>query len=538
MERVLQKLKAFKKQDGVSYRFDYKKIYEDIEAGKVEAYSAVRWHVMNDLFFLVNFIMFDDQSANDPKGFVVEKCKYVENKPSYSSRNLDIWARFHFKSTLITIGHNIQRRLRNPNSCSLILSYKKGLAQEFLASIKRTLEMDVMKKTFPDILWENTNDAPKWSIQDGLILRRTSASRKDASFQTGGLVEGQNTGGHYEDLFYDDIETNDMKYNINNLKKCYEQFDMSDNLGKATGKDMRWVVGTYYHHLGPLVSIRDEKTEEGKSIWDLGFFPITEDGTRDGVPVLVTDERHAELKRKKHYLTQHLLNPTPGEFAKFRGDMLVEVGKHEIPDDLYKVLLVDWAGDNPDEADDKKSAWAVGVIGIDTKDCELGARNMYITDLVLKPMALSTAIETIVRMYRGNGVIEKMGIEGTHLNVLAYSVAKELQKFRVELSYELGNLIDLRTKSRKKEERISDNLEWPFLNGKVHISKSINPNFIVRLKREMDMFPDWHNDGLDITSYAVDVFEENKDYIGSGIQGEIIDFTQYQQNNSGSWMSC
>jgi hypothetical protein len=538
MQRVLQKLRDFQPQEGVNYKAKYKKLSDDISAGVIkDPASAIRWHIMNDLFFFVNFVIFDDDSANDPNGFVVEKCKYVERKAKSSSRNLDIWARFHFKSTIITIALNIQRRLKNPNSCSLILSYKKGLAEEFLAAIKRILEMPVMVHLFPEILWENVNDAAKWSQREGLILKRTSAGRKDASFQTGGLVEGQNTGGHYEDIFYDDIETNDMKYNIDNLKKCYEQFDMSDNLGKATGEDMRWVVGTYYHHLGPLVNIRDERDEDDNAIWNLGFFPITEDGTRDGVPVLVTEKRHAELKRKKHYLTQHLLNPTPGEYAKFRDTMLHEVEHAKIPSNLYKVLLVDWAGDNPDEADDKKSAWAIGVIGIDVSEDEINANDIYVTDLVLKPMSLSTAIETIIKMYLRNGVVQKVGIEGTHLNVLAHAVAKELKAFRRELSYDLGNLIDLRTKGRNKVDRISDNLEWPFINGKIHICKTINGNYIDRLKKEMNMFPDWHNDGLDIISYAMDVFEDFKDFIDIRFDDNAIDFSKYQSNNF-SWMSC
>jgi hypothetical protein len=53
-------------------------------------------------------------------------------------------------------------------------------------------------------------------------------------------------------------------------------------------------------------------------------------------------------------------------------------------------------------------------------------------------------------------------------------------------------------------------LQWPLNNSKWHYSTKINKETIQRLKDEMDKFPFWHDDGLDICSYLYDVIKDYK----------------------------
>ena len=48
------------------------------------------------------------------------------------------------------------------------------------------------------------------------------------------------------------------------------------------------------------------------------------------------------------------------------------------------------------------------------------------------------------------------------------------------------------------------------MNNKWHYSTEVNYTHIRRLKEEMDKFPVWHDDGLDICAYLYDVLKDYK----------------------------
>jgi hypothetical protein len=59
---------------------------------------------------------------------------------------------------------------------------------------------------FADILYDNPQkDSEKWSLDDGLCVKRQSVGRKEKSFEAYGLIDGMPTGGHWESRVYDDI---------------------------------------------------------------------------------------------------------------------------------------------------------------------------------------------------------------------------------------------------------------------------------------------------------------------------------------------
>lgn len=116
--------------------------------------------------------------------WLLDRCKEVQNEPDGC---LDLWARAHYKSSIITLGLTIQDILASHgddplpkwNGCEItvgILSVTRPLAKQFLAQIKREFESnDVLRGYFPDIIWENPNrDAPSWSLDSGIILKRKS----------------------------------------------------------------------------------------------------------------------------------------------------------------------------------------------------------------------------------------------------------------------------------------------------------------------------------------------------------------------------
>lgn len=59
-----------------------------------------------------------------------------------------------------------------------------------------------------------------------------------------------------------------------------------------------------------------------------------------------------------------------------------------------------------------------------------------------------------------------------------------------------------------KQTRIERNLAWPLMNAKVYISKAIPAPYRERLKIEMERFPHWHDDCLDVVSYQYDIMAD------------------------------
>jgi hypothetical protein len=95
----------------------------------------------------------------------------VERDPD---NHLDLWAREHYKSTIITFAGVIQEILRDPEITVCIFSHTKGIARKFFRQIKLELESnDVLKQAFPDILWDRPEkQAPRWSEETGLVVKR------------------------------------------------------------------------------------------------------------------------------------------------------------------------------------------------------------------------------------------------------------------------------------------------------------------------------------------------------------------------------
>jgi hypothetical protein len=166
-------------------------------------------------------------------------------------------------------------------------------------------------------------------------------------------------------------------------------------------------------------------------------------------------------------------------------------------------MLIDPAGDQATQAG--KDSWALGVFGVDRDTDEIGASNIYILDLVIDKFNHSEAIEEAVRMYMRNGVIQTLGIEKVGQSTAEIHVANSLKAQNRRISIENKSLTILKPEGRAKADRIIAAVQWPLNNGKWFYSDQVLPASITRLKTEMDRFPFWHDDGLDICAYIYDI---------------------------------
>jgi hypothetical protein len=59
-------------------------------------------------------------------------------------------------------------------------------------------ENKTLKAAFPDVLWgEDVRQAPKWSEDDGIIVKRKS-NPNEATVEAWGLVDGQPVSKHFQ----------------------------------------------------------------------------------------------------------------------------------------------------------------------------------------------------------------------------------------------------------------------------------------------------------------------------------------------------
>lgn len=324
------------------------KIYQEVLSDQDA--KALQQLAKEDLFFLLT-VGFKRKDAN--REWLFQSCREVEASPN---GHLDLWAREHYKSTIITYTKSIQDILVDPNVTIGIFSHTRPIAKAFLKQIKRELEEnDFLKDLFPDVLYENPKgQSPSWSLDTGIIVKR-STNPKEATVEAWGIVDGQPTSKHFSILVYDDVVTKESVTTPEMIKKVTESWELSLNLGTHDGK--KRYIGTRYHFNDTYKTMMDRGSVMPR------VKPATLDGTMDSEPVFLSKELLLEKRRDMGPYTfgsQMLQNPVADKAMGFREEWLKY---YENLGDTSKwniYLLVD-----PANSKTKKSDYTViNVIGL------------------------------------------------------------------------------------------------------------------------------------------------------------------------------
>lgn len=385
----------------------------------------------NDRFYLLTNLLhrFD---AMHP--WIFDRCRQVEADPD---GHLDLWARYHYKSTICTFAGGIQEIMINPEITIAIISGKAPVARPFLKQIMEEFESnELLKRVYSDVLWEEPRkQSPQWSVEKGITVKR-KGNPKEATVEAFGLIEGSRTGKHYQLLIYDDLVDETMVDNPDVVKKVTQRWELSDNLG-TLGVTRKWHQGTRYSYADTYGIIID------RAILKTRIHPATENGQLNGKPVMLSDKRWAEIKQTQRSTVsaQMLLNPLAGNENMFT---TLSLRHYEVIPAVMNVYIMC----DPSKGLTRRSdRTAIAVVGYDL------AGNKYLLDGYCHRMKLSRRYELICQLREK--WLEHPGVQIVRVGYEQYGLVNDIDVLK-EYQERDGNyfeIVELATPRQGKESK-------------------------------------------------------------------------------------
>lgn len=367
-----------------------------------------------DRFFLLTHLL---KRADVIDPWLYERCREVEaNTDGY----LDLWARDHYKSTIITYAGCLQEIIKNPDITIGIFSHTRPIAKAFLSQIMGELESnEALKRYYPDIFWQNPKgEAGVWSLDAGMVVKRNS-NPKEKTIEAWGVVESQPTSKHFQLLIFDDVVTRESVTNADMIHKTTESWELAQNLGSS--KNPRsWNIGTRYN----MADTYGELLKRDALIPRI--YAATDDGTPDGKPVFLSPEVWAKKKRDSSLFViacQQLQNPVAGKVQELSTDWL---RTYEVrPRTLNIYILGDYAGSRKTTGSSKT---ALVVLGYDA------SRNIYLLDGACHDMDLSDRWRILKGFHKKWS--KAPGVQMTKVGYERYGAQSDIQHFETMMKLE------------------------------------------------------------------------------------------------------
>jgi hypothetical protein len=434
--------------------------------------------------------------------WIYERCREVED---HRDGRLDLWARFHYKSSIITFLGTIQEVLCNPNITIGLLSFSARQAKPFLRQIMQEFDSnEKLKELYKDILWEKPRlQAPKWAENEGICVRRF-ANPKEQTIEAHGLVDGQPTGRHFDLIIYDDVVVQESVTTPEQISKTTTQWELSLNLGSTHSPRYQY-AGTRYAYGDTYGTIMQRAAVKPR------IHAATYSGTMDGDPVFLAKERWEEIKKTTSTYTvacQQLLDPIAGSDVAFKQDWWQEYEVRPYTMNVY--MMCDPAHSKKKES----NRTAIAVVGVDAN------YNKYLLDGVCHRLSLSERWDSLkklrIRWKRAPGIREvKVGYE-------RYGAQADIEHFKEMMKIEGSSfpIYELNWVggggSQSKKDRI----------------QRLEPD----LKDGSFFFP-YPTDKEKLTSMQIDYKERKQEFLNSrkivckNEDGKLYDLSQWVKDN-------
>lgn len=493
---------------------EIKEFYRDVVPDLTRSERALLG--CNDRYYLLTCLL-GRVDAFHP--WLFARCREVEEDPDGF---LDLWAREHYKSTIITFAGIIQEVMIDPELTVGIFSVTRDIAKAFLRQIKEEFERnDELKAIYRDVLWERpARDAPTWSVTDGIVVQRRS-NPKEATIEAWGLLDGMPVGRHFALRDYDDVVTEKTVTNEDQQRKTIERWELSDNLG--AGDNRIWVPGTRYH-FGDAYGVMLDR-----GVLKPRIYPATDNGRLDGAPVFFTEEKWQEKKRTQRstLAAQLLQNPIAGKENSFETSWL---RFYVVRPRVMNVYIM---ADPSMGHSNKSDRTAIAVIGVD----HLG--NKYLLDGYRHRMKLTERWMALKGMHKkwnnAPGVMSvQVGYERYGMQADMEHFAEEMRKKPKE-SFAIKELNWVKEGSQAKTARVN-RMEPDFREGSFFVPAKVwHPDYGVALwevwndEREEawrdahDDKPSGNADGMIVYRHLKGALRHDKVAIADGERYRIAD---------------
>src|SRR5579859_2503174 len=392
----------------------------------------------NDRYYLLTITCKRSDAFHE---WLFERCREVEAHPN---GHLDLWARYHYKSSIGTFAGIIQEIIVDPEITIAIISGTNAVARPFLQQIQEELESNEdLKRIHSDVFWaEPRKEAPLWSREKCLKVKR-KGNPKEATIEAFGLIDGARTGRHFAFLNYDDLIDETMVGSPEMIKKVTQKWELSDNLGQMAGT-RKWHFGTRYSYADTYGVILE------RGILKERRYPATDNGALNGKPIMLSQERWDEVKKtqKSTVAAQMLLNPLAGSENTFTLSSL----KHY--DVIPAVLNVYIMCDPSKGRGTRSDRTAIIVVVVDV------AGNKYLLDGYAHRMRLSERYDKLKQMERKwrnhPGVqLVRVGYEQYGMQSDLETIAENMERERVYFAIEELNSSKDGSGKHAKPDRIS-----------------------------------------------------------------------------------
>ena len=418
----------------------------------LEWIRPVREALRTNLFLLLAWAMGRTDMRHP---WLLERCNEVQRSPN---GYLDLWAREHYKSTIITVGLSIQDILRTHGISAVgteagigIFSHTRPIAKGFLRQIKTELETNVLlRHLFADIIYhEPRKQSPKWSEDDGLLVKRSS-NRNEATVEAWGLVDGQPTGKHYTIRVYDDVVTEKSVSTADQIEKTTRAWEMSDNLGAFGGVSR--MIGTTYAFADTYSEVRKRGAARAR------VYPGTSDGTEEGVPVFRSKEWISEKRKIQGpyvFSSQILINPVPEGMQTFKREWIQKYDTNPATSNRY--ILVDPANSKKAKTADYTVMFVLGLAA---------DGNWYLIDAIRDRLSLTERADRLFDLHRTH---EPLGVFYQEYGIEADRQHMEDRQDRETYRF---NITPVSSRVRK-EDRIR-RLVPMFEQSKIYLPKTLH----------------------------------------------------------------
>ena len=367
-----------------------------------------------DRWFLLIYLL-NRQDAIHP--WLYARCREVEQDPD---GYLDLWAREHYKSTIITFAGALQEIIKDPEITIGIFSHTRPLAKDFLKQIKNELERNEnLKKLYPNTFWANpAKEAPSWSEDGGLCVKRTQNPR-ERTVEAWGMVDGQPIGKHFALLIFDDVVVQASVNTPEQITKTTEAWELAQHLGRSKSP-RKWHPGTRYNYADTWQVLLNRGALRPR------VYPATEDGTLDGKPVFLTQDQWDKKKAESSEYTiacQMLQNPNAGSNQELKPEWF---RYYEVrPKTMNVYITCDYAGGRKSTG---SSNTAICVIGVDH------AMNKYLLDGVCHKLSLAERWTTIRDLRRK--WLRQPGVQVVKVGYERFGAQSDIEHFEAMMKVE------------------------------------------------------------------------------------------------------